>query len=113
MTSALPNSRSNTSKRELAKLDGLVDTTVVRNLMSYGDGRRWMWRLLGTCGIFQASPVDSHARMAHAEGKREIGLILLASINRTCPREYITMTEEATRVDLTFNKEEDDAQEDE
>jgi len=39
--------------------------------------------------------------MAYAKGQRNAGLRLLNDVQRYAPRQYITMTTEATSVDLT------------
>jgi hypothetical protein len=63
-------------------------------LMASADGRLWVWRRLAACGVFHSS-WDAHAgRMSFNEGRRDVGLQLLADINRICPDWYAQMQKE-------------------
>jgi hypothetical protein len=57
-------------------------------------GRRFLWRMMGHCRIFQ--PVfDTHGSvMNFNEGRRGVGLFLLGEINRLCPAQYAVMATE-------------------
>ena len=63
----------------------------VKDLMKLKSGQRFIWRLLGMAGIFQANIVDDHAQMAAREGRRQLGLTLFADIIETCPEKYLGM----------------------
>ena len=76
---------------ELRKRSGL------RKLMSDPEGRAWMWGLLEECGVFQSSFSTDVATMAFAEGRRQVGLMRLAEINRLDPNLYVKMALENTK----------------
>lgn len=80
--------------REKQRIDDL------RALMAEPAGRRFAWRLLGSTGIFQQSFVPGEPRIETTffnEGKRSIGLELLAEINKHCPAQYHLMVQEASK----------------
>ncbi len=58
------------------------------------EGRMWMWDLLTLCGIFHSSFSIDALRCAFNEGRRDIGLRLLAEINQLSPEFYIRMVQE-------------------
>lgn len=64
-------------------------------LMSDKRGRRVMWRLLGEAGIYRQShtPNDTHAT-AFNEGRRGVGLSVMAQLLRACPDRMSEMQKE-------------------
>ena len=74
-------------------LDRQADSAFAR-FMATADGRLWMWRRLGACGVFHSSWDPQAARMSFNEGRRDIGLQLLADINRICPELFGQMQKE-------------------
>lgn len=67
----------------------------VAALMATGAGRRIVWRLLEETHIYQTCYRDNPLQMARAEGRREIGLMLLDWITTQTPEHYFTMQQEA------------------
>lgn len=65
-------------------------------LMSYTAGRRIMWRLLETAGVYRLSFTGDHATTSFKEGARNIGLGLLAKLHMYCPNLYNKMVMECT-----------------
>jgi hypothetical protein len=63
-------------------------------VMATADGRLWMWRRLAACGVFRSSWDPDAARMSFNEGRRDVGLQLLADINRICPDQFGPMQKE-------------------
>jgi len=88
------------AQRKRAASDALEEQTVIRNLMRNGSSRRWVWLRLAECNIFTGSDNLDPQIMAYREGQRTIGLRLLAAVTRTCPQEYVLMTQENTAVNL-------------
>lgn len=84
------------AKRDDARREADED---LRWVMSTAQGRRFMWRLLGDCGVFRASFNPEAATMAYLEGKRGIGLQAMAHIDRACPEQYLRMQEEQVKRD--------------
>jgi hypothetical protein len=66
----------------------------LRWVLSTKQGRRFMWRLLGSAGVFHSSFSTNNASMAFNEGKRNQGLELLNEIIEHCPDKYTTMLAE-------------------
>lgn len=76
-------------RREQSWRDALQD------LLKTPPGRNWMWNVLSEADIFRTSFVagDSHAS-AFNEGKRALGLRLLADIQRLAPDAFFLMSRE-------------------
>lgn len=68
-------------------------------LMSYSAGRRFVWGLLETTGVYRLSFTGDHATTAFKEGARNIGLGLLAKLHTYCSGSYNKMVEECTAKD--------------
>jgi predicted Fe-S protein YdhL (DUF1289 family) len=66
-----------------------------RWLMADQRGRRIVWSLLGKASVFQSSMAGSSELTAFNEGRRDVGLALLADIMRLCPESYTRMQAEA------------------
>ena len=64
-------------------------------LMEHSQTRGLLWDLLVKCQVFSTSFSHSAIEMAYKEGKRSIGLELLAEINRVAPEMYAVMAKEA------------------
>ena len=67
----------------------------VKWLMGNARGRRILWRMLDRAGVFRLSFNTNSMTMAFAEGARNEGLRLLATIHTACPDLYPTMLKEA------------------
>lgn len=65
-----------------------------KNLMAMELGRRFVWRLLDSTGVFRLSFNTDTLLMAFAEGRRNEGLRLLAQIHSLCPEQYPLMQKE-------------------
>jgi hypothetical protein len=77
-------------ERDLEQLKNDVEA-----LMATGAGRRIVWRLLESTHVYQTCYRDNPLQMARAEGRREIGLMLLDWITTHTPEDYFTMQQEA------------------
>lgn len=66
----------------------------LRSVLSTVEGRRFIWTLLGECGIFRSSYTDSVDRTIYMEGHRQTGLNLLKQIEVACPDRFIQMMQE-------------------
>jgi hypothetical protein len=76
------------------KTRSLQKKAAFRKFMSDPEGRMFMWDLLTLCGIFHSSFSVDALRCAFNEGRRDIGLRLLADINQLSPELYIRMMQE-------------------
>lgn len=66
----------------------------LRLLMQSAEGRAWMWALLGDCGIFR-SCFTGNSQTFFNEGKREVGLPIMAELTEHFADEYLLMAKEA------------------
>lgn len=67
----------------------------IRNALSNENSREWVWNLLTHCGIYRNSFVNDACATAYNEGMRNVGLRLLADIERFAPGSYDLMKKEA------------------
>lgn len=69
---------------------------VLASLLSTPEGRDWMWAKLSDCNIFATTFIagDAYAS-AFNEGRRSVGLALLADLMRAAPETYVAMQREA------------------
>lgn len=72
----------------------LQDIADFKWLMSDRRGRRFMWRTLGHCRLFQPSLGPTDAITNYNEGQRNVGLLLLAQVNDLTPSLYAVMAAE-------------------
>lgn len=64
-----------------------------RWLMSHAEGRRIVWRLLGHAGVYRTSFTGNSTTFFN-EGRRDVGLFLLAEVQDASPNGYIKMFSE-------------------
>ena len=62
-------------------------------LLGTRQGRLWAWEMLAKCGVFRTSFTGNSTTFFN-EGKRDIGLSVMADITREFPDAYLTMTKE-------------------
>lgn len=54
-------------------------------MMANAQGRRIVWRLLDRAGVYRSSFNHSGSVMAHNEGRRDMGLFILAEVSEASP----------------------------
>lgn len=68
-------------------------------LLGMENGRRFLWRVLGTAGVYRLSftreGVEPALQTGFAEGRRSLGLEVLGWIQDANPEAYIRMQQEA------------------
>ena len=79
---------------KVAKSAGRQRDQAIRWLMDDLRGRRFVWSLLGQAGVFRSSMASSAELTAFNEGRRDIGLALLADVTRLSPENYALMQSE-------------------
>lgn len=73
----------------------------LKMVLSTLEGRRFLWRLLSTCGIYRTSFHPS-SQIYFNEGVRSVGLNVIADIDRVAPEAMILMmTENSGKQRLT------------
>ena len=82
------STKAKTAERD--RMAGLGD------IMATKQGRNWMWWLLAQCGVFQTSFTGNSTTFFN-EGKRQVGLVVMADIQRDYADQYLTMTKENAR----------------
>lgn len=75
----------------------------IRYLMGTRSGRRIAWNLLSRAGIFHTNLAAEPISMARQEGRRSIGLELMAMLMQACPEQYGKMANENTQPPPTGN----------
>lgn len=65
------------------------------SILDLPSGRRYIWKLLSRCGVYESSFDVSGSKMYFNEGQRNVGLTILADINEANPEVYVTMMKEA------------------
>lgn len=65
-------------------------------LLSDPRGRRLLWRYLSLCGVFQLSFTGNSSTFFN-EGRRDIGLHILADVTEARPEAYLEMVNEANK----------------
>ncbi len=86
------------SIRRAEKASRLADRArqeVIVNLMSTTFGRAWLWDILTSCHVFGQTFSPDPLMTAFGEGRRAVGLALLADVMSACPDQYITAAREA------------------
>lgn len=68
----------------------------IKRLLGTDWGRRILWRVLTDAGVFRTS-FRLNNEMAYLEGRRSVGLDLIAQANEASPENYILMLEEARK----------------
>ena len=88
--------RRHVERREkTAKTARLQRNEDFRWLMADPRGRRFVWDLLARAGLFRSSLAASPELTAFNEGRRDLGLGVLADLMRLCPEQYARMQAEA------------------
>ncbi|MBW7929800.1 MAG: endopeptidase [Gammaproteobacteria bacterium] len=81
-----------------AKLADETEGTDLVWLMSSKRGRRIVWRILSSAGVFNLTFNSDPLVMAFGEGARSQGLRMLARLHELCPQRYTTMVKEQASV---------------
>lgn len=85
--------RDRKAAEENRKLQRDQDGQDFKWLMSDVRGRRFVWRLLETTGVYRNS-FDGSSRTYFNEGMRNVGLMLMADIHEFSPETYAVMLKE-------------------
>lgn len=91
MSNAAEPSRQEELQREIARRTADND---FRWLMNDPRGRRFIWRMMGHCKVFEQTFNTHGGLMNFNEGQRNVGLFLLGEINRLCPDKFAVAADE-------------------
>lgn len=83
-------------KKGKSQEDSLRDQQLndLRYVLNDERGRRFIWRLLGECGVYQTSFTGNSTTFFN-EGKRQIGLFTLGEVMEASIEAYLKMQHEA------------------
>lgn len=81
--------RGRKDKREIEKAQDDL-----RAVLALPQGRRFLWRLLATCGTNKSSFHPSGQVFAHNEGRRSVGVEVMVDIIEADPQAWIGMQQE-------------------
>src|SRR5687767_10645516 len=73
------------------------DLSDVSAILATLHGRRFIWRYLTECRVFETSFNNSESITYFNEGMRNIGLKLLADVNEASPDAYLQMLKESKK----------------
>ena len=76
--------------KEKIKFGRDLEISDMKFLLSSIQGRRFLWRCLSECGIYQSS-FRTSSEIYYLEGQRSIGLMILKDIHETDGEAYIKM----------------------
>lgn len=79
------------------KQQQLIETIELQRLMSQRTFRRWVWRLLQSCGTSESVFSTDHATMSRKEGRRQVGCEIRDALWAADHSLYMLMVEEAER----------------
>lgn len=82
-------------KEEVLALREAVD---LRDVLALPAGRRLIWRWIGDHGVFHTSFRSNALEMAFREGRRDIGLRMLAEVEEASPDLFLQMQQEAVAI---------------
>lgn len=94
----MANAADRKSIRAQEKSAAIADRSrreVIGQIMSTAPGRAWLWDTLSTCSIFVTTHNPDPYIASFNEGRRSVGLALLADIMVHCPDLYIEAMREA------------------
>lgn len=75
-------------KAEASRQARLQEVNDLRTVMSTRAGRRFIWRLLETTGVYRSS-YTGNADTYFREGARNVGLVLIRDIHEHCFDKYV------------------------
>lgn len=78
-------------------------------LMDSAQGRRIVWAKLERCGVFQTSFTSNGSMVMFREGRRDVGLQLLADIQAVAPEAFLTMWRENANIETFTAKDSSDS----
>jgi hypothetical protein len=83
-------------RRHLDAIRKKEDAALWEWIMSGPNGRKFIWRLLQSCGIGESSFNTNGSLMSFAEGRKSVGYGIEKQVKQVAPKAYLTMLEENT-----------------
>lgn len=99
MSDNLANEQDVKRRDQKAKLGRERELSDLRVVLSTREGRRFIWRYLCESGVFRTS-FTGNSYTYFNEGRREIGIRLMADIDAAQPEAYFQMGQEAKNEEL-------------
>lgn len=70
------------------------DKECYRNLLASPHGRRILWKMISSCGVYTRSADNSGSWTYFKEGQRSIGLNIIAELIDADPQGYIKLQQD-------------------
>jgi hypothetical protein len=80
---------------EAARVRQSIEDAELQDILNTEGGRFFLWRLLSQAGVFRTNPPDEALSMAFREGRRSVGLWLIAEIEAVDPQGFTKVRQEA------------------
>lgn len=74
-----------------------LDQEAFRFLLDNPHGRRILWKLIGSCGVYKSSAENSGSFTYFNEGKRSVGLNLIVDICEADPEGFIKLQKQSLK----------------
>lgn len=81
------------SKREKEQFD--LQTEDLRSVLSTRPGRRFVWRMIAACGVFNSVNHASGSQVYYLAGKQDIGHLLMGEIIKADENRLLQMMTES------------------
>jgi hypothetical protein len=91
-----------------AKLALKQRQAVVKDLLSTGPGREYIWDLLSFGSIFNSQFYPDSHQAAYVQGMRNFALRILDDITQACPEQFLLMMQENNAKSLAKEDDNDD-----
>ena len=82
-------------RRKSVRLATETKTEHTKQVLATKAGRHVLWEVLTLCGIYRTSYDGNETRTIYNEGRRSVGLELLAEINAVQPHAHVQMLQDA------------------
>jgi hypothetical protein len=87
-----PEQKESDAKRKKRRARELAD---IRKVLSFPEGRRFIWRMWGECNTFRSPYAHKDTNFTHVcIGKQDIGFMILDEVNKAKPDAYSQMRAE-------------------
>jgi hypothetical protein len=67
----------------------------LRYVLNDVQGRRFLWKMLADCGIYESSFTGNNSETFFKEGSRKVGLKIMTDIMEASPESYLVMLKES------------------
>jgi hypothetical protein len=91
-----------------AELRGQILKEHVRNVLGTVAGRAVLWHILGQCNLYGTSYDPDRNLVDRKEGRRDVGLEILAMLEMVRPHAHVELMQEAKSIEAQEREENND-----